>query len=97
MNRNTDHQPHHDIHQRNQKACDCVAFHKFGRTIKGAEKLGLRQLLFTPLFRLLMRDRPSRKIGVNSKLATRHSVQSKPRTDLRHTSRTLGDHHEIHN
>jgi len=41
--------------------------------------------------------RADSQIGINGHLFARHRVQSKPRTNLRHSAGAFGDDHEVHN
>ena len=87
---------HDEVEDCDQQPRNGIAFDKLGGAIEGAEERRLFLLLLAPCLGLFVADRTSSKIGIDGELFARHPIEGKPRTDLGHPGRALGDHDEIH-
>ncbi len=85
-----------DVDAGDDQAGHGVAAHKLGGAVHGAEEGRFLLQLLAPLAGLVLVDQPRRQIGVDGHLLAGHGVQGEAGGHLGDATRTLGDHHEVH-
>ena len=84
-----------DVHEDDHYPGDRISFDELTGAVHRAIEVGLRGDRLAPLARCLLVDQPGIEVGVDRHLLAGHGVQGEARRYLRHSARTVRNHHEL--